>query len=124
MIKAGHYVLSRDVKNPKPDRRSKDWDKLATWPAGARVYVREVGNQIGEPATVIEFTQSQWPSLHRIPPYQTEQYAAIAEALTPTDETFKGLLHRLDICDTYWILKALVRSGKISHADIEQAANR
>src|SRR5262245_5795098 len=37
------YVIElvRDVTNPEPDRRSKDWHKLPTIPAGTRLIVRE-----------------------------------------------------------------------------------
>ena len=35
----GFYRLTADVRNPKPDRRSKRTDSHPVWPKGTRVYV-------------------------------------------------------------------------------------
>jgi hypothetical protein len=118
IIEPGHYKLSRDVQNPKPDRRSKDWDKISSWPAGTLIYVRAQ-----EYGSSIEFVQSRWPTLHSIGPGCSEQYEAIGAALVPVEETYKRLLHRLSVRDTYWLLKRLVTSGKVTLADIELAAD-
>jgi hypothetical protein len=115
-IEPGHYELSCDVKNPKPDRRSKDWNKHERWPAGTKIYVRQtnIDNEI-------EFIDSRWPLLHSISTY-SEAYDAIGAALKPVEETYRRLLHRLSVQNTYWLLKRLVIMGKITLADIEQAS--
>ncbi len=116
-IAPGHYVLTRDVKNPKPDRRSKDWNKLEMWPKGTQIYVRQTNVD-----TQIEFIESRWPTLHSVDSY-SETYDGIAAALEPAKETYKRLLHRIHVRNTWWLLKRLVAMGKITFADIEQAAN-
>jgi len=116
-IEQGHYVLTRDVKNPKPDRRSKEWNKLEMWPKGTQVYVRytNINSQI-------EFIESRWPTLQSIDSY-SEAYDVIAAALEPAKETYKRLLHRIGVHNTWWVLKRLVVMGKVTLADIEQAVN-
>lgn len=36
----GFYYLTKDLENPKPDRRSKRMDSVVVWPKGSRVFVK------------------------------------------------------------------------------------
>lgn len=39
MTEEGFYVLTKDVNNPKPDRRSKRIDSMPVWEKGLRVHL-------------------------------------------------------------------------------------
>lgn len=124
MIPGGHYQLARDVRNPHPDKRSKrSLRKVEFWKAGTRVFVRvhQKDSLVQQEFSTIEFVNSRYPSLDAIGPGMEEQYEALRDALEPCTESFQAQLHRLEVTDTYWILRRLVLMGKLTHDDIEAA---
>lgn len=137
IIPPGAYRLARDVKNPRPDRRkTRDWRASPTWKEGTEFVVREQRREhVGEDIlaqlpedkrarimatllyTVIEATDQSHPSLHRIGPGADEQYAALAAALVPTEESLAQFMTRIDLDSGF--VQWLVERGAISRRDVE-----
>lgn len=117
-IPPGPYRLDRDVKNPKPDRRrTRDWRASVTWRAGwtfvviaqTRVVITsEMVADLPPEAlaaieaknmyTVVELAGEHYACLRRVGPGAAEQYAALAEALVPCEESVDQFMTRL-ACD-------------------------
>ena len=139
-IPAGTYKLSRDVQNPKPDRRcTRDWRKMPVWDKGSRFVVKEqrrMGDKhlaevtagldpdvvaelrAKDRYTVVELAGSRWPGSHRIGPGDEEQYAALAAALTPCEESLSQFMTRID-CESGFV-EWLVEKGAITRPDLER----
>ena len=126
-IKPGCYVLDADVENPKPDRRaSRDWTNAPTWKQGMRLFVRSTLYDVvnGERVYIltIENTTSRWTHMN-IKRYEHERWNAITAYMLRVDEDFDFLLHRLDAGGYVRgeILRQLVKMGKISQDELEEA---
>lgn len=119
MLKEGHYVLSRDVENPRPDRRkARELRAKPVWSAGTRLYVRERGY------TTIEFEDDRYHASSGISLGDEAQFEALSAAMVPSPEPedYDGLFVRLWAKDCGSpILRQLFRDGKITLADIEAA---
>src|SRR6185436_12290051 len=139
-IPPGTYKLARDVQNPTPDRRhTRDWRKMPVWNQGSRFVVKEqrrMGDthlaevtagldpdvvaelRAKDRYTVVELAGSRWPGSHRIGPGDEEQYAALAAALTPCEESLSQFMTRID-CESGFV-EWLVENDKITRADLEK----
>jgi len=139
-IPPGTYKLARDVQNPTPDRRhTRDWRKMPVWNQGSRFVVKEqrrMGDKhlaevtagldpdvvaelrAKDRYTVVELAGSRWPGSHRIGPGDEEQYAALAAALTPCEESLSQFMTRID-CESGFV-EWLVENDKITRADLEK----
>lgn len=139
-IAPGAYKLDRDVQNPRPDRRcSRDWRKAPVWNKGARFVVREqrrMGDRhlaevtaglepdviaelrARDRYTVIELAGDHHAILHRVGPGDVEQYAALAAALTPCEESLSQFMTRID-CESGFS-EWLVETGRVTRADLEK----
>ena len=53
-LKPGLYRLTRDVKNPNPDRRSTHFSKLPMWPKGMRIVAYSRRAELDIPGVVEE----------------------------------------------------------------------
>ncbi len=141
IIPAGSYRLSRSVKNPTPDRRrTRDWRALAIWSEGEEFIVREQRRDLAgldlarlpddkrarvEATmlyTVVEMVGQDHPCLHRVGPGNAEQYAALAAALVPTEESLAQFMARIELESGF--VRWLVDRGEISRADIERLWNQ
>ena len=123
-IKPGTYRIVADVANPCPDRRERyDWRKLAVWRAGTEFFVRDqsLNNdpidaglspeaatrvRVARTYTVVELVGDRYPGLHQIGPGHDEQYAVLAAALVPTEESANQFMTRIDCHDHFarWLL--------------------
>lgn len=139
-IPAGTYKLSRDVQNPKADRRhTRDWRKVPIWNRGSRFVVKEqrrMGDKhlaevtVGldhevvaelrakDRYTVVELAGSRWPGSHRIGPGDEEQYAALASALVPCEESLSQFMTRIDIESGF--VEWLLEHKHVTRADVEK----
>lgn len=139
-IPPGAYKLDRDVQNPRPDRRrTRDWRKMPVWDKGTQFVVKEqrrMGDRhLAEIAaglapevvaklraddryTVVELVGDHHPILHRIGPGDEEQYAALAAALVPTEESLGQFMTRID-CQNRFV-EWLVEKGAVGRADLER----
>lgn len=139
-IPPGAYWLDRDVQNPRPDRRhTRDWRKMPWWTKGTQFVVKEqrrLGDrQLAEvtvgldPAvvaelrtrdryTMVELAGDSHAVLHRVGPGDEEQYAALAAALVPTEESLSQFMTRID-CENGFV-EWLVETGAIQRADLER----
>lgn len=119
--------LSRDVPNPKPDRRHKhDSLALEKWKAGARFVVRIdtslSGRGIAYP--VLRFQNNRYETFNQWS--NPEAFRAIVEALEPAEETLDSLLTR----ESYgWehdqacaeVLRVFLAQGRVTLEDVRLA---
>lgn len=123
MLAPGTYVLTRDVDNPKPDRRHKyDWRALSTIPAGTEFLAVEwtweiwdlepdiqARLQLKGPHTEIVMVGGRW-SHHKVRDHGQYQalYAALEAALVPVQESTSAMLTRLDVQSQFgkWLLES------------------
>lgn len=137
-IPPGPYRLGSDVQNPRADRRhTRDWRKAPWWKKGAQFVVKEqrrgafsreyldslpaeVADRLRaeDKYTVIELAGDRWPTSHRIGPGDDEQYAALAAALVPSEESLDQFMTRID-CQNGFV-EWLVEKGAIQRADLER----
>ena len=126
-IPYGLYELAEDVSNPKPDRRSSDWDKQEVWQKGTRFLVRENKRYINDGVfrnspQIRKVTGRYYRS--NIDPWDTEQWNALVGGFKPCAD---------EDVDTVWaesdrhydnhlhIMQRLVDMGKITLNDLREA---
>ena len=114
MLKQGHYRLTQDVTNPKPDRRSKSYCDLKTWEKGWRVYVDDKGT--------VYFYGSRYPRSERISFYEENKINAIAAAVEPIEEGLQGMMIRTDMQDhdLFRVVELLIQVGKVTVPEVEK----
>lgn len=138
-LEPGTYKLSRDVKNPTPDRRFKnDWRFRPEWKAGTEFLVVGKTHDMltEEDVANLNVTEEQRAKIRRkvqyvaiclvghrwahdsIGPGQDEQFAALADALEPCDESHDAFFTRLGVRAGF--AQWLVTSGKFSPTEFEQ----
>jgi hypothetical protein len=128
-LKPGVYKLTKELDNPKPDRRSKEWLKQAKIPTG--IYIVRPWSRIapddsyeivrmGEP----DYNHIRDPGENRGKEWTDAREAALWDTvvahLEPADMNAHRFL-RLHHIDTYYcddILEELVKAGKITLDDI------
>lgn len=143
-IPPGAYELARDVKNPRADRRAtRDWRKLPVWDKGTQFVVKEqrrMGDrhlaevtagldpetvarlQANDRYTVVELAGNRWPIIHRVGPGDETQYAALAAALVPSEESVIQFMTRIDCTNGFVVW--LVEHGHVLREDLEKWWNR
>src|SRR5262245_28898380 len=113
-----NYVIElvRDVKNPEPDRRSKDWTKLTIVPAGTRLIVSPKRDNY----VAIENNTKGWPWTTTHSPLGK---VVLANAERREPESWYELAI-VEGCITYAgsILEDLLKIGRITRADFEAVA--
>lgn len=140
-VTTGYYRLTADVKNPKPDRRSKRRkDCQEVWPAGTIVFVKDesaqrlkhlqeiAGERLPEDTVVLPLGQVRFEdgtqvlfsfegSSNNFP--EERQGNPIFDAIEPAPKTLGQVLKQAD-----WraedLLALLIDSGKITLDDVEQ----
>jgi hypothetical protein len=128
MLPNKFYQLTKDVKNPEPDRRKKSLDALPVWPAGTIVFHRQQrypspAKDDGTMVTLLRlefYGQRSHAGQHAVNEHW-DAYKLIADAVgKPLEEDFDMLLFRLDHSGRY-LLEQLHTMGKVSLAEIEEA---
>jgi len=117
VLKPGTYKLTRDIKNPKPDRRVKeDWRAHPVWKAGTEFLVqpllhKERDDEPTSLCTKIVKVGHRWQHEY-LGPANAAQYAALEAALEPcaaSDDAF-FTEHYIDSAFGRWLL----HSGRLS----------
>lgn len=139
-IPPGAYRLDRDVQNPRPDhRRTRDWRKMPIWYAGVRFVVREQSRmgahslaeacaglephvvaklQAEDRYTVVELEGPRGSTNHRVGPRHADQYAALAAALVPTEESSSQFMARIGCASEF--VEWLIENNAIPRLDLEK----
>jgi len=110
-----HVVeLTRDVANPHPDRRSKDWNKLATIPAGTRFIVKHLN---ADGYSIIERNDRgvPWEATHQ------DLGRLILAASEPREPVTWREMAAIAGCGDYaeYILETLAKLKRLTLADFE-----
>jgi len=116
---SGTYVIElvRDVTNPEPDRRSKDWHKLPTIPAGTRL--------------IVEPTRHEYITIKKNLPRAyawTTERSAVGKAVLANSEKrepeswyeLANVTGCMDYADG--LLEDMLALGRITRADFEAVA--
>lgn len=121
-LQPGTYQLTRDVENPKPDRRSRsDWRLQAVLEKGTRfVATREVYGSV-EVTALRRFGSYRDATPH----FCEEVFNAIVPYLERVADKPTDLLARRGYVDGMrgLVLDRLFATGKITLADVESALN-
>lgn len=123
ILEPGVYILTEDVQNPKPDRRSKDWDKLPVWKKGTVLFQqhRKDYTEFVVPGKLIAryMREGFFPS---DPQYQDLARACVriepekpSAVLIEQDQVYFRGVSASDVLD------ALFRAGKVSLDDVREA---
>lgn len=117
-LKPGMVVeLTRDVTNPKPDRRStRQFASDVVWKQGERLLVRNL-DYLG-----LETGRGSVSHIHL-------GFEQLVDAAEPVDPDFHSVMLAINGTSRYMdysysILEVLVRAGKISLQDIKDAARK
>jgi hypothetical protein len=128
IIKPGFYRLARDVTNPAPDRRMKsDWRKFSTWEAGMEFIAEvdvgiereraEMGVVGKTPYVRLVLVGHRWHH-ENIAPHNDAQFAALADALEPCEQSLESMFTELDVRDHF--ARYLVASGRLDRDTFRQ----
>jgi hypothetical protein len=120
-MKPGTYILTRNVENPKPDRRQRhDWRAKVTWEAGVKFAVAEYQPPVGKTSALLMRPARGGGSAV----YAHENsFKVLAEALSPVEETVVDWLRRESVnppLEALSILGKLAERGKISLVDVQE----
>lgn len=119
-LKNGVYVLSEDVTNPTPDRRTKfKLPSVLVWKKGTRFYFYE-GNDHRAPSLNSADLRGEICDLDR----DAAAWKAVTEKLVPAPPSLEPTLLYLQEfrhCDARDVLGVLLDSGKITIEDIRSA---
>ena len=113
------YRLTRDVRNPAPDRRyTRHWTAAPVWQKGLRV----VASIRPEPRNIARVTAKGF--YDNLGP-GSDGWAELVEALEPAPRTFESIMFGINQSPSmdyaYSLLNELVRQGKLTLDDIETA---
>lgn len=123
-MKPGMYVLSENVKNPKPDRRAaaRNFAMLPEWRKGLRVcvHIDEPENKL-HPNRITVFRASGY-SFHGVTGrdngnYNHPGFDALIAALRPAEWTDSEWLE-IHVINDKLVLEKLLASGKITREDV------
>lgn len=125
-IKPGYYRLSRDVTNPHPDKRkTREITAAPVWKAGTRIAIQQVREHMlpktcaGRAVLELEFADAPYSSLTRR--YEWDDvFKALKPALEPIEPDLDLTLHKVGH-KGYHILDRLVRAGRVTLAQVEEA---
>lgn len=121
-LKPGYYRLTCDVTNPHPDRRkTREITAAPVWKKGTRFAVREQLRDVNTPVLTIEFADDRHAILTRRYEWD-EAFKVIAPHLDPIAPDLYLTLHKLMVHDSRSILDRLVRSGRVTLGEVEEAA--
>lgn len=115
------YRLTKDVMNPKPDRRSKDWHKREWWSEGERVLVDRKDDGRWE----VLPCDYKWPTLHGLSSGREEdlpRWMALAPALEETPAELSEVLSYNHI-QALEVLEELISSGAVTKAKVNEAVH-
>ena len=114
------YELTKDVRNPEPDRRSKDWHKLPVIKAGTRFVHRENVYRGERPYYTISMADRYGYIADR------DALAALmldnAREVPPMTWKELAILHDCDYGGAEYILKSLLKLGLIDGDDFAAVA--
>jgi hypothetical protein len=122
-LKPGFYVLTQDVENPRPDRRSDSLTAKPLFPAGSRFFVRSRDimlddEKVGETKVVESFGGSLIMDNNQGAP----QAEAIAPYLEPAPDTLgQHCRENIGFCDTGMLLAQLVENGIVTIPMVDAA---
>jgi hypothetical protein len=119
-MKTGMYVVTEDVKNPKPDRRAADrnFSAWVTWRKGQRVYVEEDAEFKGSfriyPVNYYAHlgVAGRAGSEHRHPGFD-----ALVAALSPVEYTDKEWVD-IHVNAGNFVIAELLKQGKVTREDV------
>jgi hypothetical protein len=121
-LQCGVYVLTRDVKNPAPDRRkSRDWRKSPVILRGTKVVVAP--HPYNDSKLILQ-GRSRWPQEFVLS--SEPLFALLAEALEPAPVTVCNMLLAADRLDNESasassVLQHLVNKGTVSYTQVREA---
>lgn len=145
-FKTGYYKLTADVKNPRPDRRSKKRkDAAEVWKAGTVVYIRneapaifakaqtEAGERlpedaVPEPLGIIRF-DDRTQVLYDLSPQRDDKFPeqrqgnGILAVLEPAQKSLGQILEQADWTAAQ-LLGLLLDTGKITLADVDEIKHK
>lgn len=121
----GYFKLTQDVKNPRPDRRSKRRIESAVmWPAGTVVYIHDTReSEDGSPRGYIRFTSGS-QVMFDLAEKQHQQYPewvqgnGILACVEPAPRTLSMALKE-SYFNAEQLLALLISSGKVTLLDID-----
>lgn len=122
----GLYVLSDEVKNPKPDRRtSRDFERATAWPRGLRIYYKPARDGMVGELRCNEYTYRGNINCHTD---NKKVWEALMAKMVPAPDTLGNLFAERkgassDV-DAEYLLAMLVDAGKITVADVRAQAER
>lgn len=122
-MKTGMHVVTEDVKNPKPDRRTADrnFSAWVMWKKGQRVYVEEDAEFKGSfriyPVNFYAHlgVAGRKGSEHRHPGFD-----ALVAALSPVEYTHKEFVD-IHVNAGNFVIAELLKRGKITREDVMAA---
>lgn len=119
----GVYVLTRDVTNPGPDRRStRNWTCYPVWKSGG-TYVATRRRYKDDPG--FERIELQLWCNHDYMTSNTDGFAALVAALEPAPRTFRTVMFSINRTpntdSAHVILQTLVLQGKVTLDDLDAA---
>lgn len=117
------HRLTRNVTNPKPDKRSHDWDCAKEWKEGEIFYVRPARDGRGE-----SIDRGGVNSVHnKYKSVESARYDALRPALEQLSNAAKDVqivIREMDYGESSvpeMMLTGLVRSGKVTLAELAEA---
>lgn len=113
------YALSRDVKNPKADRRvSHDWRSLPVWKAGTRL--KTTTFRVNDDVVWISLYAGQYPHQDII---AKKAPVELLEALTPVEPTLNEALQMRSLLGwKHEAIDLLISQGIITREQVIDAA--
>jgi hypothetical protein len=131
-IEPGIYKLTRNIPNPKPDRRSKEWSKQPELTPGTFI-VRSMGGDLSDLRTISKMGEKDWDKINE-PSHRGSEYSdlrfeqmwdTLIANLEPAPERLTVYtffrLHDINPYNGDDVLAELIRSQKITYNDIKAA---
>lgn len=121
MTKPGTYRLTRDVSNPKPDRRAKrDWTKQVCWLAGTELLVVDVSTPDDDAGPRYQLRCVGEPVIYQLHAWNSA-FALLLNASEPVEENLDSMCSRLHVAPALkYFLGYMVGSGQWTLADCEK----
>lgn len=114
----GTYVLTRDVVNPRSDRRVKqDWTRRTVWDKGTVLLAVDYDRSGGHPSLVL--VGDLYAILNRIECYD-EAYQTLVAALEPTEGTIDSVFTRRNVSnDVQSFARFMIETSRWSKNEFE-----
>lgn len=118
-ITPGTYVLTRDVGNPRPDRRvRRDWTKREVWEEGTVLIAMDYTRVGGTPS--LSLVGDRLDILHRVDPWH-DGYLPLVSALEPCEESLAAMFTRLDVdSGAQYLIRFLVETDRMTKEQFER----